>query len=526
MPIEVRKIQFGEIDAKNEVFDQNKIGIQVFHNSFEIPPSVDMEKLTSGAKFFVYGQKGCGKTALLLHLKKLLDDSGANTRTILFKSGITEPERQSIASGKGFEIVEQDNIRSVEYDYKINWLWYIYRNLLRMMNPKDSDENSDIIVSLKKIIGVHGEIKTSLLSDLTTKSIKSFARASFTAAGLSSEIGAELETIKNGTQDRIEIEIVDLVERYLPKVRFNQSKRNVLLFDELELFWNRPDQRERDLFLIRDLLYAVSRVNRTVGANTSALGVVASVRSEVLNEVNRVGPEIGRDVDDLGIRVNWNVRSDDPTQPILRIVENKIKYSEIQFDEQPTDDIWDMYFPKSAYSRDFKQYLLDNSMFKPRNIVTLLSLAKNYQPKSLTISTDAIEEVQLEFSRKTWREIEEELSGEYSSDQVGAIKSILTGYRSRFHINDLQDRINELSRIDSRVKAGFSKESDVVKLIQSLYRVGAIGNRYFVQGPVKEEIRFGWIFRDSYEPLLDKEFLIHESLIKNLQLTFANRRKR
>jgi GTPase SAR1 family protein len=198
MPIEVGKIQFGEIDAKNEVFDQNKIGIQVFHNSFEIPPSVDMEKLTSGAKFFVYGQKGCGKTALLLHLKKLLDDSGATTRTILFKSGITEPERQSIASGKGFEIVEQDNIRSVEYDYKINWLWYIYRNLLRMMNPKDSDENSDIIISLKKIIGVHGEIKTSLLSDLTTKSIKSFARASFTAAGSALKLALSLSQLRMG----------------------------------------------------------------------------------------------------------------------------------------------------------------------------------------------------------------------------------------------------------------------------------------------------------------------------------------
>lgn len=523
MPIEVGKIQFGEIDAKNEVFDQNKIGIQVFHNSFEIPPSVDMEKLTSGAKFFIYGQKGCGKTALLLHLKKLLDDSGANTRTILFKSGITEPERQSIASGKGFEIVEQDNIKSIEYDYKINWLWYIYRNLLRMMDPKDSDDDGDIITSLKKIIGVHGEIKTSLLSDLTTKSIKSFAKASFTAAGLSAEISAELEAIKNGMQDRIEIEIVDLVERYLPQVKFNYAKRNVLLFDELELFWNRPDQRERDLFLIRDLLYSVSRVNRTVGANTSALGVVASVRTEVLNEVNRVGPEIGRDVDDLGIRVNWNVRSDDPTQPILKIVENKVNCSEIQFDQNPTTDIWNTYFPENAFRRDFKQFLLDNYMFKPRNIVTLLSLAKNYQPNAYIISSEAIDEIQLEFSRKTWREIEEELAGEYSGDQVGEIKSILTGYKSRFNVNELCDRINKLSFIDSRVKIGFPNQSDVVKLIESLYRVGAIGNRYFVKGPVKQEIRYGWIFRDSYEPLLDKEFLIHESLIKNLQLTFANR---
>lgn len=524
MVIEVRNIQFGEIDAKNEVFDQNKIGINVFHNSFEIPPGVQIEKLVTGAKFFISGQKGCGKTALLLYLKRRLDDSGASTRTILFKSDITERERQSIASGMGFEIVEQNNIKSVEYDYKINWLWYIYRNILRMLDLNSSSLNYNIILSLKKIMGVDGEIRTSLLSDITTKSIKAFAKAGFSAVGLDARMSVELEAMREGVEDKLEIVIVDLVERYLPRVKFNPKVRNVLLFDELELFWNRPDQRERDLFLIRDLLYAVSRVNRKLGENSAAIGVVASVRSEVLTEVNRVGPEIARDVDDLGIRVNWNVRSDDPTQPILRIVENKIKSSEIQFNEQPTADVWSVYFPRQAFSRDFKQYLLDNSMFKPRNIVTMLSLAKNYQGEAKAISINAIEQVQFEFSRKTWREIEEELSGEYSGDQVIAIKSILTGYKSEFTLEDIKTRIAELSIYNNRVRDYFKGETAIINLIIALYKVGAIGNKYSVDGPVKSEIRFGWIFRDSYDPLLDKLFIVHESLKKYLQLPFSNRR--
>jgi len=56
-------------------------------------------------------------------------------------------------------------------------------------------------------------------------------------------------------------------------------------------------------------------------------------------------------------------------------------------------------------------------------------------------------------------------------------------------------------------------------MITSLYRVGAIGNLYFV-GSAKKEIRFGWIFRDNYDPLYDKKFMVHESLRKFLQLSF------
>jgi hypothetical protein len=253
---------------------------------------------------------------------------------------------------------------------------------------------------------------------------------------------------------------------------------------------------------------------------TSALMVVACVRSEVLHEVNRVGPEISRDVDDFGVRVNWNVTIENENQPILRIVEAKINASEIESDEEPThpEEIWVKYFPRSAFGRKFKQYILDNAMFKPRNIVNMLTLARDLRPDDHSISFSSIDQVQLEFSKRTWREIEEELSGEYSSDEVAAIKSTLIGFASEFDIPKLQKRIDHLSKFDPNVHS-FSSKYKAFDMITSLYRVGAIGNLYFV-GSAKKEIRFGWIFRDNYDPLYDKKFMVHESLRKFLQLSF------
>ncbi|MFA5970434.1 MAG: hypothetical protein WC816_14465 [Sphingomonas sp.] len=521
--IPVGDIKFGEIDAKNEVFDQDRAGTFVFQNSFQIPPGIKLDSLLVGSKYYIYGQKGCGKTALLLYLKKKLEENGAKARSVLFKSGITEPERQKIASGRGFDIVDPSRFTSIEYDYKLNWLWYIYRNILRMITKDQVYQKWEIIESLQKIVGVHSEVSTSTLSDLNTNRIKAHAKAGVNAGPFTAEIGAEIEAVFKTGKNDLEIDVLEIVERHLPNVVFYPNKRTALLFDELELFWNKPDQRQRDLYMIRDLLYAASRANHNIGATNASIVVYAAVRAEVLHEVNRVGPEISRDVDDFGVRVNWNVRVDDRDQPILKIVEAKINSSELDADELPTGNVWVNYFPKEAFGRNFQKYLLDIAMYRPRNIVNLLSLAQAYKPNDYEISFEAIDESQSEFSKRSWREVEEELLGEYTSDRVRAIKALLTGFKHTFMVKSLIDRLNKLGAIDTSITKAISTEENLVEIVKTLYRVGALGNRYYVTGRGnKKELRFGWIFRDNQDPVIDREFIVHESLRKTLQLSFRD----
>lgn len=282
MPITVGQIKFGEIDAKNEVFDQDRAGIQVFESSFQVPPGIDIDRLVAGSKYYIFGQKGSGKTALLLFLKKRLDDAGSTTKTIFFKSGITEPERRRIAAGKGFDIVNSGDFTSVEYDYKLNWLWYIYRNLLRMIKREQVYKGWDLIDSLQRLVGVHGEVGGSALADLNTNKIKAHAKAGFHAGPFTGEIGADVEAVARAGKDDAEIDVLEIVERHLPDVVLYPNKRALLLFDELELFWNKPDQRERDLYMIRDLLYAVSRINHKKRGSRCLCG--GSIRSSSRSE--------------------------------------------------------------------------------------------------------------------------------------------------------------------------------------------------------------------------------------------------
>lgn len=275
--------------------------------------------------------------------------------------------------------------------------------------------------------------------------------------------------------------------------------------------------------MIRDLLYAVSRVNRVIGSNTASIVVYASVRTEVLHEVNRVGPEVCRDVDDFGVKVNWNVKGDVENQPILKIIEAKIHASEFEADELPTENVWQSYFPSHMYGNNFKQHLLDISMFKPRNLVSFLSLAREYDPDAVIVEFDAMDQTQIEFSSLVWREMEEELLGIYKPVDVSAIKAVLTGFQARFSVGELDKRVNQLGQVDVSVRNSLGSRESAGRLLKDLYRIGAVGNQYFVKGGFRKEARDRWVFRDMPEPALERDFVVHESLRKVLQLSFVDR---
>lgn len=374
--MKVSDIEFGEIDAKNEAFKQRRSGKRIFANSFETPPNINIDSLLLGENVFIYGQKGCGKTALLLYLQDEAQERGWSTDTVFFRSGLSETERQEILAGQSFSVVTMSENGKIEYDFLFNWLWVIYSSILRRLDPSWIIEGKDIANDLKLLLGIKNETRIRTLDNLTIKSITSRAAVAIKSKFVDVDLSSEVELIKNTPKEKLAFEVIKLCEQYFQKIRINPSKRVLLFFDELELFWSKPAQRERDLRLIRDLLQAVSRTNRNLDALGASAIVYASIRSEVLDEVNQESPELFRDIEDFGVKVDWNVKIDSAQQPILRIIESKIRNSEIEFDHNPTEDVWSEYFPEKIYGRDAQSYLLDTSMFKPRLIVMILNYAK------------------------------------------------------------------------------------------------------------------------------------------------------
>lgn len=449
---------------------------------------------------------------MLLYLKNKLELDHCKTDIILFKSDLNEDERQRISRGTDLSVIT--NISGVQslYDYKTNWLWFIICKIAAQVERSDLISGADYLDDLLTITGVSERQHQSIFSGLKLSKIKTDISTKLNTGVFKSDVKAQVELIKTDAKEAA-IDVIEIAERCLSKLKFKPRKKICIFFDELELFWNKSDQRNRDLALIRDLLYAVARINRKVSATTSAIIIYASVRTEVLDAVNQIGAEVTKETDDFGIHIDWSTNALSPNQPLLRIVENKIRASELECGEDQTNDVWAAYFPARLYGRDFRQQMLDTSMFRPRNLVRRLILAQRDKANQ-EFSPDDFKDTQLRFSQGVWREIEEELQAVYSPAEVQAVKAILSGFKIRFKFQDIAPRITAVSQSASIVRGKFQSEGDLNQLINILYRSGAIGNLFSVGGSQRDR----WIFRGYPEPLLDKDFVVHESLRKSLQL--------
>jgi len=172
MPINVKRIEFGELDARNEVFQQKRADLRIFQNAFLVPPSVDIDRLIDGARYFISGQKGSGKTALIWYLHQLLEDHGGTSSVILFKSNLTEVERQRISQLNYATIFNNQNKIAIQYDYKQNWIWYIIKSFCAIIDESHVIQGKDVFRDLKTLTGATPGVSQSVFSGLQFTKIK------------------------------------------------------------------------------------------------------------------------------------------------------------------------------------------------------------------------------------------------------------------------------------------------------------------------------------------------------------------
>jgi predicted AAA+ superfamily ATPase len=70
----LKDMYFGHINAKHEMLNNTVEERENFRKSFLVPNNVDFKKFQDGDRYFTYGLKGTGKTALLRYLSTKLED--------------------------------------------------------------------------------------------------------------------------------------------------------------------------------------------------------------------------------------------------------------------------------------------------------------------------------------------------------------------------------------------------------------------------------------------------------------------
>ena len=246
-----------------------------------------------------------------------------------------------------------------------------------------------------------------------------------------------------------------------------------IFVDELEAYYGTRKVFERDLSLIRDLIFTVKRFNTIFAkATMTNTKIICSVRSEILNAIERfvVTKEINKVISGFSVPLSWSYNNTSSyAHPIIQIMLRRIAVCE-GTDDIDYKSIYDRWFPEPIHGIEPASYILNNSWCKPRDMVRLLSTAKSSVQNSSTAFTQSVfNSLNKAYSEESLSEIKEELRALYNSEEIDTIINCFMGYKTTFSISQIRQRITTYF-------PGTVIDTKFNQVIEDLYRLGFLGN--------------------------------------------------
>lgn len=478
MPI--NQIVFGKTDAFNEL---NSFGQDYFVGSFVSNSKYHIEDFISGSRFFICGKKGTGKSALLKYLECHFMEEKANlVFPIRFKSDIEQIDKddfEQIATNTDLILDEEKYDTSTILDqasYVLVWKTFLINQIIMRASAGEyyvfkETENYRLLVSLLKCI--YGENKTPSIVMPKIKKGSVELTATF-AENLSGTLKVELEF--DPKKKRINYaKLSKKVYEIFSQLEFVHSPVYVLI-DELELSVRNKYQFEKDVALVRDLIIAIDDMNTLCSNKGMQIHAIAAIRSEVLKNVRSAGYELTKPIEDRGIEINWFQKGGDYKEnQLLKIIENKIHASEQMNSFPPTEDVWKEYFVEDINGEETRKYILNNSLYRPRDVIRMMSAIHNHIGTSEKFTQETFDKAQQEYSGLMWTEIKDELRLSYSEEEVDAIFILLNRITMPFTYEILSQRIAQLSKFYPRMPELLNSER-LTQMLNKLYELGIIGN--------------------------------------------------
>lgn len=472
----IKDIYAGKPDAKDEI---NFEGLDEFIKTYVVAEHFNIDSLIKGTNCFVTGFKGTGKTALLFYLDNVLKDidESACSSFIFFKEEFTDNKRseiEGIAKRILSSISVETNALVGNNEFEYIWRWLLFKRIVSDNHEYNNglfidDDNWKAFEKIIESIKAPNNNKKFIVPNKIKMAIP------YLDQDKNLLIKPEVEVdLQNSTNDnyRAFISIIDQAEHIMS----NLTRTDVpyyIFIDELEAYYGESAVFNRDLCLIRDLIFTVKRFNSifstSIMENTK---IICSIRSEILTAITRfiVTKELNKVTSGFSVPLIWNYSNTSSyMHPIIQIILKRISVCEgnLDFNYKKTYNNW---FPEVIHGIEPANYILNNSWCKPRDIVRILSCAQNsIQNNNNAFTQSVFNSIVRTYSEESLLEIKEELRALYDSDQIDVIITCFMGYKTTFSVGQLKQRIKKYFPMTIL-------ETQFSQVIDDLYRLGFLGN--------------------------------------------------
>lgn len=476
--IDLGKVFFGCADANTEAERKPQTFKKVFFDPHEY-----LDELTNGDKYILRGRKGDGKTAYGAQICLTAPDKGIHT----YQRSLNNFNNTTFSKIRTYDSLGGN-------PYISFWKCVLLIECVRMINQYEPQIQAqsflDIVDALQRsgFLAVDNDISVTVTklvesgSALNIKSVFQHNRKYMTDTELH---GAE--EIYNAIKDSIK-------DVYL-KSRF------LLIIDGLDDILNNTEFKAE---IITGLIRATDEINRIFKRTTLSIKVLILIRDDILNLCR--DPNLSKIVRDSGIRLQWNIPDNPFDSDLLRLVEKRILDAS---DEQKAfAQIWEDIFPEVIGTRPSIDYILDNIIYRPRDVLQLfVELQKEFVPNRKL----SIEKVKTALSRYSVEyfvdAMRDELTGFFPDDVVTLLPDILSKMGSKyFYLSDLENECKHYHEFD---------DIPIRTILERLFNAGYIG---------QHRPRENWDYtvfsyrnpRESFQE--EHECILHRGLMRALTI--------
>lgn len=465
----ISAINFGDIEGKDEFTtkydDSTRERIEY---TFVHLDTREVDNLLSKQKYFIYGNKGTGKTSLINYLHMRLSTIHEQTILVLFKEVKEDPAIYSQLR----TLINALDDEEMDITTLTFWRWFLLSIVLREYNGY-AGKYSIFFDSKNNIFFKLSHSLSSLIK---------FFIPTATYDGVEYSIkGNSDESLSNIDPFSYASDAIKFLEK---KIIEDVNQKIYILCDELDITIS--DSRQNKI-LVKNLITATNYINRIKNIH-----MITSVRTEVLNAV-LTGNETNKLLESKGFLLDWRDTKFNLQHPLMQVLIKKIKYSfllgcptEKATIENMTDvEIFQRIFPNSlikSYST-FKneQYILNTSWNKPRDIVRLMKIMQKVANDATFFTSEHFEKALDQYGTKAWDELSEEMTARFSDEEIGLVQTIFSLFQTCFKLEDFSKYVE-----DKGIKV------NAKDFLARLYEIGFLINHDF------DKQRNRQVFRSSF----------------------------
>ena len=432
--------QFGFADAEKEY----KCIPNMFEKAFYDPKGT-VNKLINQWHFMLVGRKGVGKSAFSAKVLSLADKNGDLFATQMM---LNDFEYST------FSKTSVDKDVTGTQKYKSSWefilLLSIYKIIYTDLGIKEIDSFNKIIKLLDEIgfpIEINFKRNISTLSKL-----KVGTKIGIFDAGVEKEFGIKPTTYI----ERISI-LIEKMLATLEEIYFN-NKKIIISIDGVDDILR---YKKNQLDILSSLIRSVDFLNGKFYDKKLPIKIILFIREDIVSNVT--DPDINKIKRDGSITLSYSNRLDDLKAIVkLRFIFSGLK--EENFEEQ-----WEKIFRRKIRNKDSWAYILEYTLYKPRDVLQFLKSCQENYPEKESLSYTDIQNALKIYSKEYFiEEMKNEITGFIDDNLINILPSVFRKIgQNTFSVGELKKAVNEQSTSNEY------SDSDINYLLKHIYNCKA-----------------------------------------------------